>query len=227
MTESTSTWEPGSTPLKWPIARDRLTDLPLPIWALAGVAAVFVWATLAGTSAPQAGNPTLLKLRSEVSTLTGQVSDLHSELELKNLELQRLQQIHAYSASFGIPADLSTMIYDIALAEGLDPELGFRLVRVESSFRRNVVSPKGAIGYTQVLPTTAQWLDPSVETKDLFDTQTNLHMGFRYLHFLLGEYEGDMRLALLAYNRGPSRVHGLLSDGIDPSNGYAKAVLGE
>ena len=67
----------------------------------------------------------------------------------------------------------------------------------------------------------------AIAQSDLFDPEINLHLGFRYFNYLLDEYNGDTRLALLAYNRGPGRVGGLLRSGIDPANGYAKAVLGE
>ncbi len=89
------------------------------------------------------------------------------------------------------------------------------------------MSSAGAIGFTQLRPSTARWLDPAVETQDLFEAETNLHLGFRYFRYLLDEYNGDTRLALLAYNRGPTRVGRLLTRGIDPANGYAKAVMGE
>ena len=51
---------------------------------------------------------------------------------------------------------------DIALAEGIDPEIAFELVRVESRFNPRAVSPVGARGLTQVMPRTARWLLPSL-----------------------------------------------------------------
>ncbi|HEX7117401.1 MAG TPA: lytic transglycosylase domain-containing protein [Longimicrobiales bacterium] len=148
------------------------------------------------------------------------------ELELARLELARIRNVMDYSAKFEIPADLASAIYDIALAEGIDPELGFNLVRVESGFFHRAVSPVGAVGLAQLMPKTAFELDPSLGYSDLFDRETNLRLGFRYLRQLLEKYDGDLRLALLAYNRGPGTVDRIRRNGGDPANGYARAVLG-
>ncbi len=177
--------------------------------------------------APKASNPEAAALRTELALLAAETRDLRTEVELRGLEVDRLEHVQASSSQFRIPADRTVQIYDIALAEGVNPDLAFNLVRVESGFRRTAVSSAGAIGFTQIRPSTARWLDPSVTTRDLFDPATNLHLGFRYFRYLLEEYNGDTRLALLAYNRGPTRVGDLLTSGIDPANGYAKAVLGE
>ncbi len=148
------------------------------------------------------------------------------ELELARLELARIENVMNYSAQFRIPADLAASIYDIALAEGIEPGLAFRLVRVESGFFARAVSPKGAVGLAQLMPRTAFELDPSLGYRDLFDRDTNLRLGFRYLRQLLEKYDGDLRLALLAYNRGPGTVDKIRRQGGDPANGYARAILG-
>ena len=108
---------------------------------------------------------------------------------------------------------------------GLDPEIAFRMVEIESSFRRHAVSSAGAVGYTQIKPSTARWLNPNITREKLFDTRTNLRLGFRYLSELLNRYDGDVRLALLAYNRGPTRVGSDLAMGRDPGNGYARSIM--
>ena len=97
-------------------------------------------------------------------------------------------------------------------------------MRVESSFRQGAIGPAGSIGLSQVQPKTAAWLDPSVTRDDLFEMETNLQLGFRYLRLLIDRY-GDTRLALLAYNRGPGTVDAMLAAGEDPANGYAARVL--
>ncbi|NIR75556.1 MAG: transglycosylase SLT domain-containing protein [Gemmatimonadetes bacterium] len=225
MSNTSSTWATGAVPLKWPKGL-WIAEVPFPVWALL-VVAIALGGAVSLTGLPQAANPAAAQLSSELALLQAEARDLQSDLELKTLEVERLQLIHGYSSEYRIPADRAMMIYDIALAEGLNPGLAFNLVRVESGFKRTAVSSAGAIGYTQVRPSTAKWLDPTVETKDLFDAETNLHLGFRYLNYLLDEYNGDTRLALLAYNRGPGRVGNLMASGIDPANGYAKRVLGE
>ena len=80
-------------------------------------------------------------------------------------------------------------------------------------------------GYTQVQPNTAWWLDPTVTRDVLFEMDTNLRLGFRYLRMLIDRY-GSTRIALLAYNRGPGTVQALIASGEDPANGYATRVLG-
>ena len=112
----------------------------------------------------------------------------------------------------------------------MDPALAFRLVQVESHFTAMAQSPAGALGYTQILPSTAWLYEPGLTVQGLFERETNLRLGFRYLRDLLERYEGDdpesqLRLALLAYNRGPARVQQLLEAGRDPQNGYAATVM--
>lgn len=147
-----------------------------------------------------------------------------SDIGLWTVQMQRLERTRAYSDGFRIERRLAERIYDAAVNEGVDADLAFRLVKVESSFRRRAVGPAGSIGYTQVQPRTARWLDPSVSREELFETDTNLRLGFRYLRMLLDRYRST-RMALLAYNRGPGTVATVLAAGEDPANGYARRVM--
>jgi soluble lytic murein transglycosylase-like protein len=140
------------------------------------------------------------------------------------LDRERLKQSERFAARFRIPLSLADDIHWAARKERIDPHLAFRLVGVESSFRPRAVSPVGALGLTQVMPSTARWLFPGSNRDDLLDARFNLRVGFRYLRRLMDTY-GDANLALLAYNRGPARVDSLLNIGEDPGNGYTEAVL--
>jgi soluble lytic murein transglycosylase-like protein len=147
-------------------------------------------------------------------------------LELQQVELERLRRIHENSTRFGIPADLAERIEDIALAEGIDPAMAFGLVRAESEFNRRAVSPVGAVGLTQLMPSTARYFHAGISREQLFDSDTNLRIGFRYLKTLIDQYGGNVEMALLAYNRGPTRVDQLVASGRSPHNGYVEMVLG-
>ena len=82
-----------------------------------------------------------------------------------------------------------------------------------------------AFGFTQLQVATARFYQPGVTQRDLYDRDTNLRIGFRFLNDLLERFHYDVHLALLAYNRGPARVDDILAKGGNPANGYSDAVL--
>jgi soluble lytic murein transglycosylase-like protein len=128
---------------------------------------------------------------------------------------------------YGVARELAQKIVDMALAEGIDPELGFRMVRVESGFKSSARGARGAAGLLQLMPSTARTVDRDVDTrKELLDPTTNLRVGFRYLHQMIERYDGDVRLGVLAFNRGEMAVDRALKNGHDPENGYSHKVLG-
>ncbi|HEX2207281.1 MAG TPA: transglycosylase SLT domain-containing protein [Longimicrobium sp.] len=139
----------------------------------------------------------------------------------------RERVVAQYARRYGISMELAAAIERAARAEGIETELAFRLVRVESAFRPNAESSAGALGLTQVMPATAQYLQPGITRAQLLDRDTNLRLGFRYLKDLLGVYDGDAEEALTAYNRGPGTVARIRGAGGDPANGYADLVLGK
>ena len=90
----------------------------------------------------------------------------------------------------------------LAKRHGLDPDLVLAVISVESAFRKDAVSPKGAQGLLQLMPGTARELG----VKDALDPAQNLDGGARYLNALIAEFKGDLRLAIAAYNAGPNAV---------------------
>jgi soluble lytic murein transglycosylase-like protein len=132
----------------------------------------------------------------------------------------------AFAARYRISPQLARTIQDAAEAQGLDPELGFRLVRAESNFNPRARSHAGALGLTQLMPFTARWLDRGMTSPErIMQPEANLAAGFRYLRRLIDKYD-DLRLALLAYNRGEGAVDRDLRRGRNPENGYSRRVLG-
>ena len=127
---------------------------------------------------------------------------------------------------YDIDQELAQEIFDAAAEAGVDAKIAYGLVKTESSFKNTAVSHVGARGLTQVMPRTANWLRPGTKAEDLYDKKLNLSLGFFYLNKLVDKYDGDLKLALTAYNRGPGTVDRVLKKGGNPDNGYAGKVIG-
>lgn len=151
---------------------------------------------------------------------------VHATLAGRAATAQR-RVVARYAFRYGISVPLAAAIERAAVAEGIDPDLAFRLVRVESGFHERAVSSAGALGLTQLMPGTANALQPGITREEIFDRDTNLRLGFRYLRWLLRVYDGNVPEALHAYNRGPGTVARIRAAGGDPANGYADRVMGK
>jgi hypothetical protein len=161
----------------------------------------------------------------ESRALRQQLESTEGELNLVQAQYQRADQIIKYSTKFGVPAGMSARVFDASVRERIDPELAFRLVKLESDFNDHAVSRVGALGLTQLMPSTARLYQKEITREQLFNADTNLRVGFRYLRTLLDQYKGNVRLALLAYNRGDDAVTRDVRAGINPGNGYDQWVL--
>jgi soluble lytic murein transglycosylase-like protein len=157
-------------------------------------------------------------------TVAAQLDSARGELDLTRTQLDRANRIIAFSSQYQIPAALSGSIIDVARAEGIDPELAFRLVKLESDFNVHATSPVGALGLTQVMPSTARFYQKDITAQRLYEPNVNLRVGFRYLRDLVRENHGDMKTALLVYNRGPVAVAKSRAQGNNPSNGYDRIL---
>jgi soluble lytic murein transglycosylase-like protein len=97
---------------------------------------------------------------------------------------------------------LSASISESAQINKLDPLLIKAIARVESCFDKSAVSSAGAQGVMQLMPMTAA----SLGVSDSFDVSQNIHGGSTYFAQMLNRYQGDIKLALAAYNAGPGSV---------------------
>lgn len=196
-------------------------------WVLASAGAL-LFASAGAQVAVQGLSPGGLRgpARQEGERLAEQLRLAQGEIELLRIGAQRFDSLFMYSARYQVPADLAALIYDVALWEGLDPDLGFRLVEAESRFEARAVSSAGAVGLAQLMPSTARALMPGVTTEQLFEPQTNLHLGFRLLRQLIAGYDGDLRLALVDYNGGPRKVSEFLQEEDPDVLAYVRRVMG-
>ena len=97
--------------------------------------------------------------------------------------------------------DPKVLIREAAVRSGLPPAFVESVARVESAFRPDAVSAKGAIGVMQLMPDTARALGA-----DPHDMGQNIEAGARLLRELLLKYDGDVVKALAAYNAGSAAV---------------------
>jgi soluble lytic murein transglycosylase len=95
------------------------------------------------------------------------------------------------------------------------------VIKVESDFRPHVVSHKGAVGLMQLTPDTAATL----RVADIHDPIQNIRGGAQQLRHLLRLYEGDLPLALAAYNAGVHRIRGRQIPRIRETRLYVRKVL--
>jgi tape measure domain-containing protein len=123
---------------------------------------------------------------------------------------QQAQAVPAVTPMPGsTPQALAALIDQAAARELLDPGLLARLVQRESRFNPAAVSPRGAVGLGQLLPSTAQALEPGITTEQLKEPERNLRLAARYLRQQLQAFSGytdQVSLALAAYNAGLGAV---------------------
>lgn len=96
----------------------------------------------------------------------------------------------------------SSMVESACRTHGVDGALVHALIRAESSYNPNAVSPAGASGLMQLMPDTAK----RYGVRNIFDPAQNINGGVKHLKELLVLFEGDMELAIAAYNAGPNAV---------------------
>lgn len=112
------------------------------------------------------------------------------------------------SLSLGaVPRDSSRRTYDpvirkVAKKHGIEPELIHAIIRAESNYESTAVSPKGAIGLMQLMPTTGK----AYGVNDFVDPEENIEGGTKYLKDLIKLYQGKTSLVLAAYNAGQEAV---------------------
>lgn len=103
----------------------------------------------------------------------------------------------------------------------LDPALLRAVIKTESGFRQHAVSRRGAVGLMQLTPATAATL----RVNDVYDPIQNIRGGAKQLRHLLNLYQGELPLALAAYNAGVQRVKGHKVPRIRETRAYVRRVL--
>ena len=114
------------------------------------------------------------------------------------------------------------IIHEAAGRHHVDADLILAVIMAESQFNPTARSKKGARGLMQLMPITADALD----VEDIYSPEENVNAGVRHLRWLLDRFDGDLRMALAAYNAGVQNV--LRHDGVPPfpeTRAYVRRVL--
>jgi len=115
-----------------------------------------------------------------------------------------------------------SIVHEKASKYNLDPLLVKAVIKTESNWNERAVSRKGAMGLMQLMPSTAN----DMNVRNPFNPEENIEGGVRYLRNLLERFNGDLTLALAAYNAGPKWIDkfGVVPP-ITETKQYVKKVL--
>lgn len=122
------------------------------------------------------------------------------------------------------PTKYSEYVEKYSQQNGLDKYLVYATIKAESNFNPDVTSASDARGLMQLMEETAVERsniieNNSVEAYDLYDPETNIKLGTSYLSYLLNLYDGNVVLAITAYNAGLGNVKQWIKDGVIKSDG--------
>jgi soluble lytic murein transglycosylase-like protein len=144
-------------------------------------------------------------------------------------EIYRLIQKFPTGLTDNEEAQLTNLICAESQKYGCDPELVLALIIVESSFYSKATSSKGAKGLMQLRPDVAKVLAKEVgiawdEDKAIYDPGVNIQLGLYYLSQLILQFK-DLKVALAAYNFGPTYIRERIALGMALPTGYAEKVM--
>ncbi|HVN23621.1 MAG TPA: lytic transglycosylase domain-containing protein [Syntrophorhabdales bacterium] len=126
---------------------------------------------------------------------------------------------------------MANTVYDESQLRELDYRLILAVIKVESNFRHDAVSRRGAQGLMQIKPSLAKYIAKDVGVQyngrdSLTEPENNIKLGVYFLSRLMDDFK-DMGTALHAYNAGPAKLRGKLSRDKEPKNRFARHVLNE
>ena len=154
-------------------------------------------------------------------------NDINKKKKKNDVLLNALQEVNEarrdYSKhSTSSKSQILDMVNKISRDNGVDEKLVQALIKQESGFNPNAKSKAGAIGLMQLMPSTAK----AMGVNNPYNPAQNVEGGVKYLKSMLKRYNGNVILALAAYNAGPNAVDKY--DGIPPykeTQNYVKNIL--
>ncbi len=138
----------------------------------------------------------------DIVHFTDAPTDKRFKIFMRDLKKDKQLRTKLKYASSVNPAEFEQLIKTCSDKYGVSSSLIKAVIHAESGYNPNAVSSKGASGLMQLMPATAK----SLKVADRFNPKDNVEGGVKYLRFLLDTFQGDVSLAVAAYNAGLSRV---------------------
>lgn len=115
------------------------------------------------------------------------------------------------------PIKYEEVVTKYAKEYDLDPFMIYSIIKVESSFDERAESNKGAKGLMQITSSTGEWIAEKLniegfKSDDLFTPEINIRLGTWYFGYLTEKFDGNINLAIAAYNAGPGNVQNWLNN---------------
>jgi soluble lytic murein transglycosylase-like protein len=177
-------------------------SLAAPRAASADIVRLTTGATLSVKSATVEGDSMVMVLRAggEMRTPRSLIAEVLPD-EVLHADASTVFELPTYVAP-KVETSVQDMIDRLAPQFGVPVALAHALIRVESNYQPNAVSPKGAMGLMQLMPATAR----QYAVEDPFDPEQNLTAGLQHLKTLLDRFDNRTATALAAYNAGEGAV---------------------
>lgn len=177
-------------------------------------------------------------LKARLEMLEKERDDLREQLKIQKI----IEDLNS-----GLPPEqagrIGRTVWEESRRHQCSPLLIMAIIITESSIRPEATSPRNAFGLMQVLPEVGMSLAEDVarrlppeeldalglrlpNERALYDPETNIRIGMLYFAQLLDRFDGDLHLAIRAYNAGPTAVSRTLREGGSLPEGYLNRVLG-
>ncbi len=127
------------------------------------------------------------------------------------------------------PRKYKDIVEQAASIYNVDPNLIYAVIKQESNFNKDAVSSSDAKGLMQIMDPTSKQMARKIDTVDdksydIFDPYTNIHIGTKYLSYLIKYFDGNYYLAIIAYNAGMGRVDTWLEAEYNEYTDYTKLL---